>query len=323
MNSKYIYASTRATVLKQKLLSETQTERLFGAKSVAETFKVLQDTFLAPYLAKHEKTDITEALDEHIVDTKKLLSFITPNPEILDIFWVKYDYHNLKTIIKGKRARRGDDVILDLCMRASIYTPEEMLRAYEQNDLATLNHFFDEATETAKNTDKIYGTDIAMNTYYFKTIKEIANKTKNKFIQAFVTLLIDTFNIKASLRSIALNEFNEGDVFVEGGTFSRKDIATEESILENIGKIGTPSVWTRAVDHYRTTQNYGLIEKTADEYITQFLIENSREVASPAPLFSYFTRLKNNARIIGAIVAAKRSGMNEKDLRAVMRRVYN
>jgi len=182
----YIYAGTRAKVLKQKLLSETQTERLFGAKSVAETFKVLQDTFLAPYLAKHEKTDITEALDECIVDTKKLLKSIAPQPEILDVLWVKYDYHNLKTIIKGKRMGLGNEDITNLCFSAGIYAPEQILREYEKGDLRALNYHFHEAMEEAEHSERRYGIDVAMNTHYFKTIKTIADKTKDTFLRMFV-----------------------------------------------------------------------------------------------------------------------------------------
>ncbi|OIO32921.1 MAG: hypothetical protein COZ49_03420 [Candidatus Yonathbacteria bacterium CG_4_10_14_3_um_filter_47_65] len=319
----YIYAGTRAKVLKQKLLSETQTERLFGAKSVAETFKVLQDTFLAPYLAKHEKTDITEALDECIVDTKKLLKSIAPQPEILDVLWVKYDYHNLKTIIKGKRMGLGNEDITNLCFSAGIYAPEQILREYEKGDLRALNYHFHEAMEEAEHSERRYGIDVAMNTHYFKTIKTIADKTKDTFLRMFVALLVDTFNIKTALRSISLEELAGMETFVDDGTFSKDDLATTDNVFKNIGKIGGVTMWTRVIDHYKTTGNYGLIEKTIDEYITQFLMERGREVTSPAPLFSYFTRLKNNARIIGSIVATKRSGMNEKELRAVMRRVYN
>jgi vacuolar-type H+-ATPase subunit C/Vma6 len=138
MDTSYIYAGTRAKTLEQGLLTETQAERLMSAKSVSEVYSVLQDTFLAMHLLKHNEKEITDALDEYIVDARKTLQSIAPNKEVLDVMWLRYDYHNLKTILKGKRKGLGNDEIKKTCFAGGKYSPDEIFKAFEDG---TLNRF--------------------------------------------------------------------------------------------------------------------------------------------------------------------------------------
>jgi vacuolar-type H+-ATPase subunit C/Vma6 len=161
-----------------------------------------------------------------------------------------------------------------------------------------------------------------MNEYSFNTCKNIALKSKSTFIRDFVALQIDLFNIKAALRVETLQNIDAKSVFVPGGTFSRKDLEKKKDILEGLRRIGGEKLWVDAIAAFEKTQDYTLLEKTADEHTLNFLRARSTQVHSPAPLFSYFAMLKNNAQMIGAVIVAKRSGISEKILRTMLRRVY-
>lgn len=322
MSSKYTYAATRVKVLEQKLLSETQMEMLLSAKSIPETIKVLQSTYLAPFLASQNQIDVTTALDNNILNAKQLLVSIVPDPEILDILWVKYDYHNLKVIIKGERGHIEDNQILELCFHGGIYQPEELLEHYHKNTLAQLSLFFDEAKSEAKKTSRIFEIDIAMNIFYFKHIKSLAKKCKNTFAREFVRLQIDLFNIKMALRSHSLGLFDYTKVFVEGGIFSDNDLKDKESIFLSLQKLGGKKIWKEAVQVFEENGSFASFEKIADDYLASFLKSKSNNVFSVAPIFSYFNAQKKNAQTIGTILSAKYSGMKEKELRTILRRVY-
>ena len=120
----YIYAGTRAKALENQLLSENQMELLLSAKSVDEVHTVLQNTFLAPYLIskdKNKKPSATVALEECVREAKSVLNSIAPEPELLFILWLRYDYHNLKAIIKGKKAGLNTEEILQSCFNIGIF----------------------------------------------------------------------------------------------------------------------------------------------------------------------------------------------------------
>ncbi len=322
MNTKYIYSGSRAKALETRLLSDVQVERLLSSKELPETFKALQDTFLAPYMAEHEKTDVNKALDQSMLETKNILASISPEPELLNILWIKYDFYNLKAIMKGKKAGFNNEEIVEKCSHASVYTPEKLIQAYDEKKLHLLNKHFNDATEEAESAKEVFEIDIAMNIHYFKAIKDIASTHKNNFVNEYVSLLVDFFNLESSLRLLSLNKMGVKNIFITGGTVYKKDLEGQKNILEQYKKLGGEKVWDEAIKEFEKTGDFSLLERTADEYTLSYLKEKSADIMSPAPLFAYFSAKKNNAQTIRAVMVAKQAGLPERDLRIILRRLY-
>ncbi len=325
MDTSYIYAGTRAKALEYKLLSETQEERLLSAKSTDEVFKVLQDTFLAPLLTKHEQSDLESAFGQTLVEGKNLLDSIAPDPEMLDVLWLKYDFFNLNVIVKGKSAGLSSEEIIEKCFTTSKCTPEKLLLAFEANTLSSMNMYFNMAVEATGKANQVFEQDIIINAHYLKAIGAILfTHSRNVFLSNFITLLIDFFNLITALRIGKLTDTNikMRDVFVAGGTFKYSELEGEKQVLEQFSRIGGEKYWIDAVKDYRENGDYSLLEKGRDEYIAAFLKSASTDVFSPAPLFAYFTAMKNSVQIIKSVVTAKESGMKERDLRFILRKLY-
>jgi V/A-type H+-transporting ATPase subunit C len=322
MGNSYLYAGTRAKTLERKLLSETQLELLTSAKGVEEMHKVLYDTYLAPFLDKKNGDTTTLSIDKSIVDAKKTLQTIAPQQKMLDILWIKYDLHNLKTIIKGKKAGLTDEQILEKCFRVGLYSPEKILKAYTEKHLHHIDPYLKEVADTADAAQYIFEIDLAMNAYYFKIISALSQEVHDPFITKFVILLIDLYNIKATLRADAIEGIEQKDVYLPGGTLTMQELATKEKVLKVLPRFGGEKRWKQAIEDAEKNHSYSQLEKAADEYVTDFLKQESLLIFTPASLFSYFHAQKNNAQIIGAILTAKKSGMSEKELRTILRRLH-
>ena len=321
----YVYAGTRAKALENQLLSENQMELLLSAKSVDEVHTVLQNTFLAPHLLskeKKEKPSAKVALEECVREAKSVLNSIAPEPELLFILWLRYDYHNLKAIIKGTRGGNNTEEILQSCFNIGIFSPEELLRAHEDKKLHLLNGHFKEAADKAGSAKQVFEIDLTMNKYYFKSILAIAEGSEDLFVTEYVKLLINIYNIKAALRAHKLAEVDIKDVYVPGGQFSKKDLENKKGVISSLRHLGNEKIWSDAIKTYEQTNDVTQIEKTTSEYVFKFLQEKSADLFSPAPLFSYFMAKKNNAQTIAAIIVAKRAGIKEKTLRTILRRLY-
>lgn len=323
MNTKYIYAGTRAKTLTYSLLSETQLERLLSAKSSAEAHKVLQDTFLAPYLGVHGEKPLSLVVEESVADSKKLLAEISPDPKLLNILWIRYDFYNLRTILKGTKQELSQDKIISLCYRAGIYSPEKLYKAYKDNTLIRLDSMMAEAAEKAQEVDNVFAIDLTMDEYYFKTIQALAAASKEEFVKQYVSLHVDLFNIRSALRMLRLRDIIQREVFVSGGTVQKKDLENEDSIIAALNRVGGEKYWADAVNEYRQSGTFVAIDKAAQEYMLKFLKDSSIDVFSPAPLFAYFSAQKNNAQVIRAIVVAKEAEISESELRFVLRRLYS
>lgn len=317
----YQYAGARAKTLERKLLSETQLELITSAKSVEELHRVLYDTYLAPYLTKTQTVgDITRAIDESIRDAKKTLLTIAPDPKLLDILWLKYDLHNSKVLVKGTRANLSDDELLALMSHAGTVEPSRLLTAFKDDAMTVLHPDLILGIQEAKRATHPLTIDATLNRAYVRAIKSHVNT--DIFVQRFVERLIDVFNIKAALRTGKHPDLDVRDVFTDGGSFSLAMLDSEEHIGMRIRTWGHEGELRAALEESREAGSYAPLERIIDEQFNDFLRRESLPVFTLASLFAYFSAQKNNAQIIGAVAVAKESGMHEKELRRVLRRLY-
>ncbi|MEX1026953.1 MAG: V-type ATPase subunit [Candidatus Paceibacterota bacterium] len=324
MQSKYIYAGTRAKTLEHELLNEVQREVLLGAKSIEEFFAGLQDTFLAPYIAREESDrDLSLLLEETVTDAKILLEKIAPEPELLTVLWIKYDFYNLKAAIKGGIAGLTPEEIKAHCFTTGLYAPDKLIQAYQDGRLGTLDERLRRAADEALGYSRIADIDLILNLHYLTTAREMATRSKNPFVRSYITLLIDLFNLKAALRTQAFQDTPVPDMFIEGGTFHKRELEDTEAVLGQFRRIGGPTIWKDAIEKYRANNTFSLIEKVSEDYLAYWLKQQSYEIFSPAPLFAYFSAKKNNVQQIRAIHVSKVAGLPEHDIRAALRNLYS
>jgi len=321
--SKYMYAGVRAQALSHNLLTEIDLERLLTANNADEALLVLQDTFLAPYLAKYE-SDLAHATDDSVSEAKHLLASIAPDPKLLDLLWIKYDFYNLRTIVKGLRAEQTHDEILTNCFSTGTLSPSVLLKAVESGTLSTYMPSLSEAHSQAVSVATAYEIDIVVEVQYFKALLELSKNSHNKFAMDYVEMHIDLFNIKTHLRSLHLKDLRIREIFVEGGTLGKRSFTSEDTILETLlTYAGKSEKWNEAITEYRDNGSFTLIDKAAEEHIGNFLkTESQKDLFSVAPLFAYFFAQKNHIQIIRAIVRAKQAGIPEAELRFILRQLY-
>lgn len=317
--SNYIYAGARIKTLENNLLSEIQLERLVSSPSLTETNKALQDTFLAPYL---ENNNLSDALEKNIAETRELLESISPDRDVLDILWLKYDWHNLKTIIKGKKINWADEEILNQCFFSGEYQPEKILKLYSENKLGLINEFFKQAIKESENIDDSLQISHILNKYYFLNIEDVAQKSKNDFAIDFVTLLADIYNLKTALRCLKIRPEEMKVAFVPVGNFKLSDLEEENLILENFRKIGKEKIWQPALEEYKKDGSFLFLKKASEEHIMLYLKDKSFNAFSPASLFAFFSAKKNNIQIIQMVIEGKNAGLSEEEIRTSLRRLY-
>ncbi len=326
MASRYIYAGTRSTALKKGLLSNDQLEMILAGEDLNASFQALHETFLAPYIARRQPSELSDALEKAVADTKKLLTDIAPQPELLDILWLKYDFYNLQAIIKGEIKRLSEEEILAKCFESAKYPPRKLLEHFQNNRLAHLHPHLEQARQEAAKYKEISDIAVATNRYYLLTAKEIADKFKDRFAQKYTALLIDIYNLQANLRAHSSGEIDEAPlpVFIPGGTWRLSDLETPEKILEKLPRMGpNAEFWKEAIENYRQDGTFIHLEKACDEYLNRFLREESRNIFSPAPLFAYFQARKNNVQLIRTVLVGKQTGLSEYEIRKTLRELFD
>ena len=318
----YVYAGTKARTLETDLLTDTQVELLVGARTVDEFNQNLEDTFLAPYLAEYTGSNLSAILEASIRDAKRELEAMTPNPRLIEVLWLKYDFYNLKSIIKGDLAGRTDEAILETCFDIGTIEPRVLLAAYRNDDVSRVSSLLEATRREAAAYTTIAEIDLVMNLHYLTAIRGVADELEDEFATEYVTRLIDMFNLMAALRLHNMYEVRVRDIFVDGGSVPRAKLETVESILTAIQRYGGPHHWKDAIEAYHHDGRFSRLEKAREDYMNDWLKWQSHDIFSPAPLFAYFTAKKNNVQLIRAIYVGKVTGLEEHEIRENLRKVY-
>ena len=93
----------RIRVLETKLLDKTKLERIIDSSSGEEALKILGETEYSNVMGNVKRIeDYEEILSSELKRVYKLLYEISPIKSVVDVMSIKYDYHNIKVLIKEK-----------------------------------------------------------------------------------------------------------------------------------------------------------------------------------------------------------------------------
>lgn len=321
MNSEYIYAGTSSYTLQQKLLNETQRELLLGTHSYQEFLEALQGTFFGTYLTS-AKGDMEKALRNVLQDAKKALLAMAPEPEVLRIMWRKYDFYNLRIMLK--RAEDGNGTQNeDMLFPMGTYSLETLSKVVQSGNFSSLDPHLAAAVKDAKKNGKVSLSSV-MDRHYLLYAVQKAAEIENAFLNEYIALLVDLYNLRSRLRVASLSE--EGTVpavqHVSGGTIPPHNLDRPDEILDRLSKFGGEALWKDAIDAYKERGDFTLIDKTADDYTMKWLKGQTVDLHSPAPMFGYLANVKENVQFIRAVGIAKYVGLSEKLLRDMVRKSF-
>ena len=92
----YLTVSTRIRAMENRLLTRERLERMIEARDAAEARKLLAECGYA------DGVELEQALAQAREDTFRDLEGAVPDPGLLQVFQVKYDYHNAKVLLKAR-----------------------------------------------------------------------------------------------------------------------------------------------------------------------------------------------------------------------------
>lgn len=325
MSSAYIYSVSRTNTLAQFLLSKTDIERLLVAEPGDDIHDALKETYLASYVMKDKEEDMSHAIEQTLVDAKRLVHKIAPNGDMFRVLWVQYDIHNLRVFAKAKVQELDFIACQPFTSKRGIYEPETLFIKAQANELNQLQEGWQEVFDAAValvEAGALDKVDTLFDEEYFATSKRIAVKSKDAFIQRYVAALIDTYNLKATLRTLRYPQITNRPLFISGGTVALDQLQTVEDVQYRFSQLSREEFWRPAVQYYMETGNSTRIDARVDEYLLLLAKDASIDMFSSASLVLYYLLCRQAAANIRTIVVGKNSGMKEEDIRANLRMAY-
>ncbi len=99
---KYLFFISWFRAREKRLADKVDFDRMIGAKSLEESFKVLNDTDYAPHLSGESHNSIERVIEKERDDFRKTLSKMGMDKEVLDIIFLKDDLQLVSEEAKEK-----------------------------------------------------------------------------------------------------------------------------------------------------------------------------------------------------------------------------
>ncbi len=315
MSDAYIHSASRLKAREGSgyLLSPKQRRQLLDAERKEEFESILETTFLSAFLENsEEKKDVDKALEDCLLATKELLDEISPNSYIMDVLWYRYDFANLKIILKGIRGNFSEEAIIGLCHPFGKHDARYLLQAVQKEKTEFLPQEAREAVEASERVNYPYLIDFHLDSAYIEMVERMVDSISGEglFLKKYASAFVDIFNIKSALRENTLRDYVDIPNALKSGI--EKDKA-----LDKLSEMGGEKFWQDAVREYKESGHFTLLERRFDDYMLDFLKwESLANLFSPATLFYFFEAKKNDIRTIKSLHVFKSTGRDSEYIKS-------
>ena len=324
----YLGVSAYVRALENSLLTQEQFEQLITAKSYDEEVKLLQSFGYGELEPKHPEAidaDLTlvraEALEE--------LGAALPDPGVLDVFRIKYDYHNIKAMLKAEVMNVSPGAMLADLGRISV---EDLFIAQRDNDGSNLPGRLSSAVyvgrEVLSKTRDPQLMDVAVDKWYFRDLRETAEGTGSAFLVGYVRLLIDAANLRTLVRTLRMGK---DEAFLRGVLFKGGEIAPEELLRVSAGRgvglaeLFAPTLLAEAAEEGAKLLHGGALttfEKLCDDAQTAYL-ERARLIPfGEEPVLAYLAARETEYTNLRIVLMGRMAGVPAEVIRERLRAGY-
>ncbi len=320
----YAQGVVMARVYEKKLLDKGKLDKMIDAKDADEAFKILLDSEYTKSAEDVESVKDYELLLKN--ETARVFSLgaeMLHDKRILEILSLKYDYHNLKTMVKAKVSGKN---LEDLFIYSSENNPEKIRLQFESGQFTDTKSEFIKALRNAEekyneNSDPQM-IDVVIDRAYFKHLKEIADSLGIELFSDYVAASIDFFNVSSMLRAMRMGKSQNflEEVLVEGGgisvgkliNLSREEFDRLATALKS-EKIGSALV--DSVEPYKESGSFSVVDNEKDIYLRK-LNSDSRFISfGPEPIFAYLVAKEKEISVVRLILVGKLNNIPSTKLR--------
>ena len=230
----YLFLSARIRAMERRLLTAQRLEQLLTAPSVEACAQLLSEWGYAPV---HDEPSLQAALSAQREAVFADVSRFMPEAEVLDVFRLKYDYHNIKTLLKAPQDAER------LLIAAGTVSAETMRKKHAENGgwdflPADMAAAADEAQRVLAETGSARSSDCILDRAYFARLEKLAADSHIPYLQDYVRAMIDAANLRSLIRTqrLGLDAGFLREVLFPGGS------VTPEAIRAGSGS-GAAALW--------------------------------------------------------------------------------
>ncbi len=309
-----------------KLLNTEKSIRMLDAQTFEDAAKVLTDCGYADMSQMNAK-QIEAYLNEKRNAIFAEMDNMSPQKELVDVFRMKYDYHNAKAIIKSEAMGTDASHLLSNSGRIG---GEKLMSLYNEEQYHDMPGMLKTAVVEAKNvlarTNNPQLADLILDKAYFSEIRSAAEAVGSEFFKGYADILIDCANLKSAVRVLRMGkgaEFMES-VLIDGGTIGvdkLKKISDKEGLinlfahtkLENAAILGGDDLTGGSMTEF---------ELECDNAVSRYLAAAKRISYGPEAVAEYLAAVENEITAVRMILTGRLAGIAPQVIRERLRDLY-
>lgn len=318
----YLSISARIRVLETRLLTRERLERMIDARDDGEALKVLAECGYGE-LSVSDPAGLEQALSHARQALFGELSAAVPDAGVVDIFRVKYDYHNAKVLLKAEAT--GQDAAR-LLVSGGRYEPERML---ERPDTCgdALRAAMERGRQILKETGDPQQMDLVLDRAYFAELGQLAGASGSRYMQGYVRLMVDAANLRSFVRCMRLEKGVDflSQVLLDGGSVSA--FALTQCRAQDIGGLFSVGPLAGAAQLAGECSKPGAgglteLERACDDALMAYQERARRTPFGEEVVAGYLFARESELTAIRTVIAGRMAGLDGDVIRRRLRATY-
>lgn len=324
----YLAISARIKAMETGLLTRERMEQVLEARSQEEAVKILQECGY-PELDARSPEAMDAALSAAREATLSDLAGGAPDPRYIDVFKLKYDYHNIKAVLKAAAMNTSpDSMLMDMGRVPAAVLKEAVLTGRLDELPESLAAAAAEAKDVLDGTRDPQLSDIALDRRCYQEMAAVAEETGSAFLAGYVRIQIDAANLRSLVRTLRMGK--SGDflktVLLEGGGIGTDAVlAAANAGGSGLAELYGPTALASAAEAGAEALHGGPLtafEKLCDDAVGEYLAGAQFVPFGEAPLLGYLAARETEYTNIRILLMGRGAGLSADVIRSRLRSSY-
>ncbi len=325
--TEYLFLTTRVRSLENNMVNHERMEMMLESGKTEDVIRILQECGYTDVSAASMES-LEQSLAAERQRTFHEIAFFVPNPQVLDVFRLKDDYHNVKVMLKS--IIQGIDGT-DLLTESGRVSLAVIQRGIQQNELSglpsKLQAAITEAREVLSATKDPQMADTLLDRHYYGEMFDVASKAESSFLTGYVRISIDTANLRSVIRTQRMGkgvEFLRSRLFSGGNIDVNRIVETAASGASLEDFYGTSLLREAAAAGSQATQGgtLTLFEKLCDDAVSRYLATARYVPFGEQPVISYLAAKETEYTAVRIIMTGLMAGLSRDIIRERLREIY-
>ncbi len=323
----YLFLSSRIHVLETTLLNKERRERMLEAASDSDAVRVLVECGY-PEMPVVDVDSVNNALAVMRDRVFEDLYAFAPDPKMIDVFKVKYDYHNAKALLKAEAMGTDPQRLL---MDVGRYPVKELTEAVREKSDGGFSEIFalavQEAREVLGTTRDPQQSDFVLDKAYFREMEQLAQATGSEFLAGYVKAQVDVANLKSVVRVLRMKKNPEylSNVLFEGGTIGADTLLQMAERGEKLEGMYGSTPYAAAAEEGQAAVAGGKLtafERSCDNALMDYVAEAKYVPFGEQVLIGYLVAKESELTAVRIIMMGRLAGLSTDVIRERLRDAY-